>query len=360
MNSRTRVTLALDHTEPDRVPRDSWLTPGILELFHRKTGRPGTEEDFAQYFRFDTRLVGFTPSKQVFDWRRFYREYYGELPDDTYFSSAGMACIPGNFHHYIRGISPLARCKTLKEIEAVPDSDYRSEYRYADLESRVAKLHQRGYYVVGTLGHGGFEGANNLRGILELLEDLVSRPIIAETVIQRVVERQIFMAKRFAQAGVDALETGNDFAMETRLFMSPQVWRQWFKPRLLEVAQAVKRIDERLRFIYHCCGFVEPLVPDLIECGVDVLHSVQPESVDPASLKKEYGKHLSFWGTVGTQTTMPFGSPEHVRREVRSRMQTVGIGGGLVLGPCQALQPDVSWDNIVACFEAIDEYGSYG
>jgi uroporphyrinogen decarboxylase len=110
---------------------------------------------------------------------------------------------------------------------------------------------------------------------------------------------------------------------------------------------------------HHCDGDATDIVGEFIECGVDVLNPVQPECMDPVAVKREYGKDLAFWGTIGTQTTMPFGSPEDVRAEVRNMIETVGKGGGLLLAPTHTVEPEVPWENIIAFFEACQEHGVY-
>ena len=109
----------------------------------------------------------------------------------------------------------------------------------------------------------------------------------------------------------------------------------------------------------HSDGVIDPIIPELIEIGVDILNPVQPECMDPVQLKREYGNELAFWGTIGTQTTMPFGTPEEVKAVVKERIETVGQGGGLLLAPTHVIEPDVPWENVVAFFEAVEEYGRY-
>ena len=92
---------------------------------------------------------------------------------------------------------------------------------------------------------------------------------------------------------------------------------------------------------------------------MDILNPVQPECMDPAEIKRQYGDRLSFSGTIGTQTTMPFGTPEDVRQEVKLRIETVGRGGGLLLAPTHVLEPDVPWENIVAFVQAARDLGGY-
>jgi uroporphyrinogen decarboxylase len=141
--------------------------------------------------------------------------------------------------------------------------------------------------------------------------------------------------------------------------MSVPMWRKWIKPRLAQVIQTARRIRPDLLVEYHTDGYVEPFIPELIEIGVDVLNPVQPECMDPAEIKHKFGDRLAFSGTVGNQSTLPFGTPDEVRRVVKERIETVGRGGGLVLAPSHMLEPDVPWENIVAFFEAAEEFGYY-
>jgi uroporphyrinogen-III decarboxylase len=104
---------------------------------------------------------------------------------------------------------------------------------------------------------------------------------------------------------------------------------------------------------------MEAVIPELIEIGVDILNPVQPECLDPVNLKQRYGQQLAFWGTIGIQHTLPFGSPQEVRDEVRTRIETMGVGGGLLLGPTHIVEPEVPLENIVAMVEAVNEYGVY-
>lgn len=94
----------------------------------------------------------------------------------------------------------------------------------------------------------------------------------------------------------------------------------------------------------------------MIEIGIDVLNPVQPECIDPVEVKRKYGERLSLWGTIGTQTTMPFGTPDEVRKVVRERIENLGMDGGLVLAPTHILEPEVPWENIEAFVEVVRNY----
>jgi uroporphyrinogen decarboxylase len=143
------------------------------------------------------------------------------------------------------------------------------------------------------------------------------------------------------------------------MMMNPGLWRKWLKPTMKKAIQAAKDIDPELIAYYHSDGVIYDIIPDLIEIGVDVLNPVQPECMDPVKIKKMYGDKLSFWGTIGTQTTMPFGTPKDVENNVKHMIETVGKGGGLVIAPTHLLEPEVPWENIEALINSVRKYGKY-
>ena len=147
--------------------------------------------------------------------------------------------------------------------------------------------------------------------------------------------------------------------MQDAMLISPALWRKWVKPRYASMIDAAKEINSDVIIWYHSDGRIEPIIPDLIEIGVQVLNPVQPEAMDPAHIKSLYGDKLAFWGTVSIQQTMPFGSPDDVRAEVKQRIETVGRGGGFILAPSHVLEPEVPWENVLAFVQAAREYGSY-
>jgi uroporphyrinogen decarboxylase len=204
-----------------------------------------------------------------------------------------------------------------------------------------------------------FECAWLLRGLENLLVDFLANPDLAAALLDHLTATGIESARRLAEAGVDVLLTGDDVGMQRGMMMSPELWRQWLKPRLAEIIAAAKKVKPDVLVFYHSDGNIEPIIPELIEVGVDILNPVQPECMDPAQLKREHGNDLAFWGTVGTQTTMPFGTPEEVKAAIRERIESTGQGGGLLLAPTHVIEPDVPWENVEAFFEAVEEYGWY-
>ena len=115
----------------------------------------------------------------------------------------------------------------------------------------------------------------------------------------------------------------------------------------------LRAINPNIKIAYHSDGVIDPIIPDLIEIGLDVLNPIQPACMDPATLKERYGDKLCFWGTIDEQHTLPFGTPDDVRCEVRTRLDTIGEGGGLILGPTHHVQLDTPMENFRAMIEAI-------
>ena len=110
------------------------------------------------------------------------------------------------------------------------------------------------------------------------------------------------------------------------MLISPKMWRTFIKERYARLIAAFKAQNPALKIAYHCDGTIQPIIPDLIEIGLDVLNPIQPLAMDPAEIKRKYGQHLAFWGTVDVQHTFPFGTPQDVDDEVRERLRTVAPG----------------------------------
>jgi uroporphyrinogen decarboxylase len=221
------------------------------------------------------------------------------------------------------------------------------------VSERVQTLQAQGLAVAAYAG-SVFEQSWYLCGLENLMTDLIARPEIAHDLFQRTAAFQQYAARKFARAGVDILITGDDIAGQTGPLISLKTWRRFLKPLLAATVRAIRESNSTTKIFYHSDGNVEAFIPDLIEIGVEILNPIQPEAMDPAAIKRRYGDRLSFWGTVSVQHTMPLGTPDDVRAEVRARIREVGSGGGLILAPAHVLGPETPWENIVAFFEAAD------
>jgi len=351
MTPRERVLAAIGRKKPDKVPKTAGFTATIMELFKEKTG----SNNPAEYFKMEPRGAGFKGTERQTDWSK----YHHDLPPDTAIDEWGTARAKGDYYHFTRRIFPMTELKTVEEINDYPWPDMKEDYRHAHLEESVTALHNAHWPVGGSVGHI-WENAWQLRSMDRLMMDFVDNPDLAAAIFDHITDLKCFVARRCAEADVDWLHLGDDVGMQDRLMMSPDTWRKWLKPRLAKVIAAARAVKPEVHVWYHSDGYIEQIIADLIEVGVTILNPVQPECMDPAKIKRQYGDRLAFWGTIGTQSTMPFGTADDVRVCVKERIETVGYDGGLVIAPTHVLEPEVPWENIVAMFGAVEEYGVYG
>jgi uroporphyrinogen decarboxylase len=355
MTSRERVLTALAGKPTDRVPRLLYeeaigYTPPIERLLRERCGGQAPRD----YFDMDITSVTFNPTELP---RERFTEWLGPSGAEALASGQvdewGVWWKTGDFHHFAHADSPLRGMEDAARLMEYPWPDLEAPYRWQGVAERVAALHERGLAVAAYAG-SVFEQSWYIRGMEDLMMDMLAEPAIAHWFFDRTAALQQFAASQFARAGVDIIITGDDIAGQTGMLMNLDVWREFLKPRLAATVRAVKQARPESFVFYHSDGNVEAAVADLIEAGIDILNPVQPECMDPAAVKLKYGERLAFWGTVSVQQTMPFGTPEEVRAEVRARIRSVGKSGGLILAPAHVLGPETPWENIVAFFEAAD------
>ncbi len=211
------------------------------------------------------------------------------------------------------------------------------------------------YFIVGATVTTIWETAWALRGYERLLVDMVTEPELTDAILEFPFQYHMAAAERLARMGIDMLWTGDDIGSQRGMLFSPATWRRFYKPRMAELIARVKAINPALKVAYHTDGDVRTVLPELAEIGIDVLNPVQPACMDPAWIKREYGDRLLFWGSIDEQHTLPFGTPDDVRAEVRLRLDTIGRGGGLILAPTHHVQLDTPLENLWAMVETIRE-----
>ena len=353
MNPRERVLTALAGSVPDRVPKTMSLCPSQMVRFRQETGR----DDPHIYFGMEVRTVDPLPARNSADFGR----YLGEVPPGARVDDWGIAWIRGDFH-FERMIHPLRDASSVQDTLTYPYPNLVAEERFVDYADRIKQVHAQGFAVTANcMAVGGtvFWPAYKLRGMEAILVDLVANPEFAGALLDIVTEMMAGLARKLASFDIDVLWMADDFGTQRALMMRPKVWRAWFKERLRTVIAAAKSVRPDLLVAFHSDGKIDEIIPDLIEIGVNVLNPLQPEVMDPAAIKREFGKDLAFWGGLGTQTTLPFGSPDEVRRTVRGLITTVGDGGGFLIAPTHVVEPEVPWENILAFVEAVGKFGQY-
>ena len=271
----------------------------------------------------------------------------------------GVAHEPGSAaaFHMTHMRHPMEDFDSIEQIESYPFPIFTSEG--AELQKQQTEaFHAEGKAVQGDLHCSIWEQAWYLRGMENLFCDMMSEDPMAELLLDRVTDMAVKQIESLARAGVDSVYFGDDVGMQHTLMMSESLYCTWLKPRLTRVIKAAKAIKPDILIIYHSCGHINELIPHLMEAGVDVLNPVQPESMEFRQIHAEYGDVLSFHGTIGTQSTMPFGTPDEVRQKVFENLDIAGTKGGLFVAPTHLLEPDVPIEHIVAYIRACAEYTS--
>ncbi len=355
MTPGERVLTAMRREEPDRVPMQFSLCPSQMKRFEEETGASSP----AEYFGFGTRGVGIGRTKLETD----FSAYTADFPEGARIDEWGIGWIrTPTSYHFEHILHPLQNAVTVKEIEEYPFPDVDADYRYEGLAARVSQLKEMGFAVsASAMAVGGtvFWPPYKLRSMEQLLVDFVINQDIADALLNAVTEKMAVMARRMAEASVDILNLADDLGMQYAPMISPDTFRRFIKPGLAKVINSAKSVKPDILVFFHSDGHIQEFIPDLIGIGVDILNPIQPECMDPAEIKEKYGDHLAFWGTIGTQTTLPFGTKEDVRRVVKERMETVGKGGGLLIAPTHLVEPEVPWENIIALVDAVEEFGYY-
>ena len=204
---------------------------------------------------------------------------------------------------------------------------------------------------VAGVGFSMFERAWTLRGMENLLTDMVLNPGFVDALLDRILEYNLEVIDHLLTFDVDCIRFGDDWGQQRGLIMGPRHWRRFIKPR---VAQMYARVKAAGRLVMqHSCGAVQELFPDLVDMGLDIFNTFQPEVMDVAWCKREFGQHLTFYGGISTQQVLPRVSPAEVREVVRRMMDEVGREGGYIVAPTHAIPRDVPPENIVAFLEVV-------
>lgn len=212
-----------------------------------------------------------------------------------------------------------------------------------------------GFTAIG-FGFGLFERTWTIRGFENSLMDAAADPDFYEELVERIFQLHMDFVEHCLTFPVDGVMFSDDWGDQRGVIVGPERWRRFFKPRLAALYQ---RVHEAGKFtLSHCCGSVIDIMPDIVEIGLDVLQSVQPEArgMNPYELKKAYGGNITFWGCLGSQSTIPFGTPGEIHAEVDRLCAEMAPGGHYVLGPAKALQPETTTENAAAVVEAFAEH----
>jgi uroporphyrinogen decarboxylase len=200
-----------------------------------------------------------------------------------------------------------------------------------------------------------------MRGMEQALEDLVVNPEIAEAAFERMFDIHATIIRGTLKAAsdlIDLIYISEDLGTQESLLMSPQSFRRFLKPRMRKMIELVHSFG--VKVMHHDDGAIRALLPELIEIGIDVLNPVQwrCRGMEREGLARDFGEAVVFHGGVDNQQTLPFGTPDDVRREVAENIRIFRKSKGYIVAPCHNLQPNTPTGNILALYEAVHEFGA--
>jgi uroporphyrinogen decarboxylase len=382
LTSRERVIMALNHQEPDRVPVDlggtvvSSIAISTYAALREALGLPRREtrvmETVQQIACVDEDVISILGLDVIPVFANqpagfkvvFTCEPGGAVTFKDEFG-ATLRKPPSSFYYDWMEF-PLQE-PSLDALEQMPWPDPADPARYKGLRQQVQALRagtDKALFSMAPCGHDLFNQLLRVRGMQEGLIDLAANQDFAEAFLERLTQTICTAQALFLdQVGdlVDIHFTADDLSGQTGPLISPALYRRLIKPRWARIIQTIKA-HTHAKILYHSCGAIDAFIPDLIEIGVDIINPVQisARGMDSATLKKKYGKRLSYWGGgCDTQRILSEGTPSEVRREVRRRIADFAPGGGFVFNPVHNIQPLVPAANILAMFTAAQDFGRY-
>jgi uroporphyrinogen decarboxylase len=227
--------------------------------------------------------------------------------------------------------------------------DPKDPTRYTGLPAFIAANRDRFCYV--SIAYSLFERAWSLRGMENLMVDMLEAPEFVNELLDAIVAVQRGILEEVLKHDIDCVRLGDDWGQQKGLIFGHRLWQRFIKPRIAELYGMVKQSGKTV--MIHCCGKVQELFPELIELGLDIFNPFQPEVMDPGEMKDQFGKDLTFFGGVSIQKLLPFGTPAQIRSEVRRLIDRVGPGGGFIIAPSHEMPGDIPIENLIAFIEAV-------
>ncbi len=353
MTSRERVLTAVSHTQPDRTPIGLRFAP---ELLARIKAHVGISRDADLWDWVGQDLVTVRPTFRQPAADQYYADPTMAIsPEGWYLDIYGVPFRPVATDHQVYmelvGHPPLAAARTTADLARYPwpTPDL---WDFSTIPPALA-LH--GDKATWARSRGLLEIAGFLRGQEAVLMDLALDPTFAGALLDHIQEGLLALTRLTLDAGGGQYlfyEYNDDVATQRGLLLSPTLWRREVKPRMARFCALIHRYGAKVR--YHSCGSVYPIIPDLIEIGVDILNPVQPlaQGMDPFELKAEFGRDLCLDGGVDIQHLLPRGTPKDVSATVRRLCDVVGHDGGYICAGSHTLQADIPVDNMIALVEA--------
>ncbi len=350
LSHRERVRLALERKPTDRPP----IAVACAEL------SPAAYEDFDSYLRKNLNTTAEQYLDPILDMHDFRPRYIGPPlePGRDIWGVGRKTVRYGRVEELVLDYHPLAGARTVDDILAHPwpSPDW---FDYGSIPAQLDGINRGEEYCIYTLIGNLWEKSYYMRGMEQLMMDLVLNPELVQAIMGKVTGFVLEHTRRVLEAAdgrLDVVFTADDMGTQEGLLMSVEMWREFIRP--WHVLQNGLIHGFGCRVMYHSDGAVMELVPHLIGMGIDILQALQFDArgMDPARLKDDYGDRLCFEGGVSVQRTLPFGTAEDVRREVTSLLTTLGRDGGYIVGPSHEVPAGTPPENILAMFETARGY----
>lgn len=332
MTKRERVIKAVNHETTDFTPYEIGFTKQEFERVAAYLKDP----DFAQ--KIGNHLNGV-----------YYDGYLYELPGQAGYWKDDFGVI-WNRNGADKDIGvidgfviqePNAGSYILPELDK---ARLRSEYE------KLASLTD-GTFKYGSIGFSMFERAWSLRGMENFLIDMVTEPAFADELLDSITEYNLKIIDIALECDIDGFHFGDDWGQQKGLIMGPDYWRRFIKPRMARMYEKVKSKNKIVS--QHSCGDIHEIFPDLIDIGLDIYQTFQPEIYDFVKTKREFGNHLTFWGGISTQRLLPYATPKEVKKTIKETIRVMGENGGFIAAPTHALPGDIPPENVVAMIEVL-------
>ena len=331
MTVRERFFTSISHKQPDKTPYNILFTKAA----HRKMVEYYSDEQFESKIGNCFTMVdfdGFDKCKEI--QKDIFVDWFGVQWDRSVDKDIGVV------HNQ------LVTEDTLNNFK-FPDPDAPELYENAD-----EKINNAGDTVVlGNYGFTTFERSWTLMGMEEVLTAMVANKPFVHDFLDRILEYNMKVIKNACEYPLDGIRFGDDWGYQLGIMMGAPCWREFIKPRIKTLFKYVKSKGKFV--LIHCCGNILEILPDLIECGVDIFNPFQPEVMDIYAVKKEFGDRLSFYGGISTQKTLPFATADETRAETLRLIEKIGFNGGYIVSPAHDIPPDAKAENIAAMIDVL-------
>ena len=382
VTSRDRVLAALRHTQPDRVPVDFLATNEIWDRLETILEPDVSSVGDSAYFepireailrqlQVDCRVLSYdmfcNPPESVLH-PGAHTEWWDVLSRSTpnrmwrqVLPNGEMFDIFGRHTHVVKHQTgayeeaaswPLESAQSVEDLKAFdwPEPDWWDFSPLPGIMAQLDRVHP--YHIRFRIG-SVFEVAWQLRGMQTFLIDLAMNPAMVHYFMERLTDLYVENTRRvLAVAGerLDMVYFYDDVATQKGLMISKRMWREFIQPYHARIIAVAKEYGQPV--MYHSDGALYPLIPELLDMGVDVLNPIQAdaEGMEPQRLKDEFGDRLAFHGGIDIIETLPRGSVEDVRNEVRARIDVLGRNGGYIMASSHHIQSDTPTENVLAMY----------